>query len=87
MPYLLNSLSYIFPSICQDGLVRGNLEDNNISGDKIFNTILKINGKIPDNMPAVSGSIFYPWPHKKIFRRNINKDFVAKDSFNIVHWH
>lgn len=39
------------------------------------------------NMPAVSGSIFYPWPHKKIFRRITNRGFVAKDSFNMVYWH
>lgn len=43
--------------------------------------------KFQGNMPAVSGSTFYPWLHKKIFRRIINRGFVAKDCFNIVYWH
>lgn len=43
--------------------------------------------KFQENMPVVSGSILYPWPRKKIFRRSINRGFVAKDSFNIIYWH
>lgn len=43
--------------------------------------------KFQGNVPVVSGSIFYPWPCKKIFRRNINKGFVAKEYFNTVYWY
>lgn len=59
---------------------------NTINGHTIFNTILKSDGKIPGNMPNVSGSIFYPQSHKKICR-STSRGFIAKDSFNIVYWH
>lgn len=34
-------------SPCKDGLIQGNPDDNNINGNKVFNTILKSSGKIP----------------------------------------